>query len=90
MIEALGLMKATLTDETGQQTEYMPTAIVVQDGEQYVVMRAAEHNSMTLAERVLLLHIDQNKDGNTLSVVEDLKPFEHLLTQTLGTMPPLQ
>lgn len=89
MIETLGLMKATLTDETGQRTEYMPTAIVVQDGEQYVVMRA-EHNSMTLAERVLLLHIDQNKDGNTLSVVEDLKPFEHLLTQTLGTMLPIQ
>lgn len=89
MIEALGLMKATLTDETGQQTEYMPTAIVVQDGEQYVVMRA-EHDRMTPAERVLLLHIDQNKDGNTLSVVEDLEPFEHLLTQTLGTLSPIQ
>ena len=88
MIEALGLMKATLTDETGQKTDYMPTAIVMQDGEQYIVMRA--ERNMTLAQRVLLLHIDQNKDGNSLSVVEDLGPFEHLLTETLGALPQIQ
>ena len=66
----------------GATTDYFPAAIIVVEGEQYVVMRAED--GMLAPDEVMLLRIEQNQNGTKLTVVEDSAPFAKALEDTLG------
>ena len=82
MFEVSEAMKATLTDCSGRTVEYLPAAIMMFEGQQYLVMRA--QSSELVQEEILLLWIDQGEKGTKLRVVEDLRPFVKAIADTLG------
>ena len=82
MFEATEAMKATLTDSSGRTIEYTPAAIMMFEGQQYLVMRA--QGSDLVQDEILLLWIDQSDNGTQLRVVEDQRPFVKAIEDTLG------
>ena len=82
MFEATEAMKATLTDSSGRKVEYMPAAIMMFEGQQYLVMRA--QGGELVQDEILLLWIDQSENGTQLRLVEDQRPFVKAIEDTLG------
>ncbi len=82
MIEVTNAMKATLTMADGVTVDYTPAAVLMVEDEQYLVMRAEKGH--LVQDDVLLLRIDHDEDGTKLHIVEDRRPFEHAIEDSLG------
>ena len=82
MNEMIDSMKATLTMADGVKVDYTPAAVLMVEDEQYLVMRADQ--GQLVQDDVLLLRIEHGEDGTTLHIVEDKRPFEHAIEDSLG------
>ena len=82
--------KATKTDQWGNTVEYFPCALLVSEGDHYLVLRPEQNTGLLEKMDLLLLKAVLSESGGSFEVVEDIAPYEEALRMGLGFEDPVK